>query len=114
MFSSIAELDIAKFAEADATLLDVNVLHSIIVIDDSERVNSRRFIVSDTVEPEKNTDLFLVNNMYAHYSLSEGDHLTAEIVASLLSGKAVGSDKSRQTFETLLANLTANELELGS
>lgn len=107
-----AALNLADFKEADAALNSIDALHSTIVIaDNTNRVNSGRFIVSELGETKDIADVFLVNSMHAQFSLSKEEPLMAEIIASLLSHKAVGSEKSRKIVEVLNHELTSSELE---
>ena len=107
-----AKLNIADFDEANLALRNIDAPHSTIVIaDNSKRVDSSRFIVSEIGETKGIADIFLLKNMYASFSLPKEEPLIVEIVASLLSDKTVGSEKSREMVEDLASKLTRKELD---
>ena len=107
-----AKLNIADFEEADSALRNIDAPHSTIVIaDNAKRVDSSRFIVSEIGETKGIADVFLLANMYATFPLLKEEPLIAEVVASLLSDKIVGSEKARKMVEELGNKLTKKELE---
>ncbi|MHA6258597.1 hypothetical protein ACXYMX_01670 [Sporosarcina sp. CAU 1771] len=93
-------------------LLKVNeVSHSTLVIGNANSpVGSDRFIVAETTELERMTDTFLINSMYSRFELSKEQPIVAEIIASILSGKGTGSDKSRSMYEELSTSLSTEKV----
>src|SRR6185312_11330700 len=94
----------------DKALQNIDADHSTVIIDENKpTVHSPRFIVSELADVEKVADLFLVNSMFARYSIPENQQQIAEITASLLSGKAVGTSKARTLYAGLKENLSDAE-----
>ena len=93
--------------------MSIDAVHSTVVIDSGKpRINSNRFLIAETANAEKVADHFLVNSMYTRFSIPKNQHIIAESVASFLSGKGVGSEKSHVLFDELMTNLTISEFEL--
>lgn len=107
------EENIEQYEEADIAFKALGIPHYTIVMDSGkERVNSSRFFVKETIEGERIADTILVNNIYKQF-LIESDNeeqLTAEIIATLLSGKEVGSSRTKEVYQTLLDTLTESEI----
>ena len=100
------------FEEADAALQSINALHSTVIMDSSlPPLESARIVVSNMVDVEKVADRLIVNSLNTHYSIPADEQMTAEFLASLLSGKAVGTEKSHTVFEVFKQNVTVDELQ---
>lgn len=101
-----------QFKGVDETLEAIKADHSTIVIDQTNiAVQSRRFIVSENADVDKVSDLFLSSAMFTRFSIPPQQRLVAEIMASILGDKAMGTQQSRKSYDKLIAVLTPEELE---
>lgn len=97
--------------KADASLKEIGVDHSIIIIGKGKgSIQSNRFIVAETADIEKVADKFLVNSMYSRFVIPKDQRIVAEMLASVLSGKGTGTEKSRVLFDELTASLSAEKM----
>lgn len=103
--------DTEVLEEADASLKEIEVDHSTIIISKGKKsVQSPRFIVTETTDIEKVVDQFLVSSMYSRFGIPKDQPIVAEVLASILSNKGTGSDKSRSLFEELTTSLSTEEM----
>ena len=49
--------------------------------------------------------------MYERFTIPEKERMTAELVASILGEKPMGSGKSRKAYQVLTESITVEELE---
>lgn len=100
-----------QFKGVDESLEAINADHSTIVIDQTTiAVQSPRFIVSKNADVVKVSDLFLTSAMFTQFSIPPQQRLVAEIMASILGEKAMGTQQSRQAYDKLVGALTPEEL----
>lgn len=107
-----ANMDIteSQFQEMIGALKVTEAPHSAIVLSgDNGEVNSDRFTI--TSDLENAIDRMLINHLHNQYQLPTDDRWTTEIISSLLSGQAVGSDIAHSAYSLLSEFLTTNELE---
>ncbi|NYF24119.1 hypothetical protein [Sporosarcina sp. JAI121] len=103
--------DTKRLVEVDKALKAVDANHSAVVIDNSNPpVHSDRFIVSDNTDVVEVSDRLLTMAMYERYSIQPKEQLTAEVIASILGGKPVGSKKSREMYHMLTETISKEEL----
>ena len=99
-----------RFGEIDEALQALGAVHSTIIIDNGNpAVETARFIVSENPDIEKVSDRILTNNMYTRFSMSQQQRSTAEVITSIVSGKTVGTDRSRRMYNSLIEALTGDE-----
>lgn len=80
-------------------LKSIDADHSTVVIDKTNpAVQSARFVISENTDAEKVSDQILTAAMYDRFIIPEKERLTAESAASILSGKAAGSNTSRKLY----------------
>lgn len=114
VYSSNKDINIEQFAGAETTLETIDAQHTAVLIQDdaAQQVNSRRILVSELESIDKRMDAFLINKVHEQFLIPREEHLTAEVVASMFSEKAMGSQKSRKVFEALNEHLSAQQLNL--
>lgn len=101
-----------QFKGVDETLETIGADHSAIVIDQTNiAVQSQRFIVSENADVNNVSDLFLTSAMFARFSIPQQQRLVAEIMASILGDKAMGTKQSHQAYDKLVVALSPEELE---
>lgn len=101
-----------RLKEIDNALQKMDAVHSTIVIDKGNpAVSTARFIVSGNPDVDKVSDRILTNNVLTRFSMSRQQQGTAEVIASILSEKAVGTENSRRIYEAFLDTLTGEETE---
>lgn len=99
------------FESADMGLEEVGVDHSIIVLGKTGQViRSNRFIITPNQTIDRSTDLFMASSVHGKYKLPANGPILAEILASILSGKATGSDQARALYQTLQGSMTEEEM----
>ena len=95
----------------DAALRVLDTDHSTIVIDnESPAIDSSRFVVSGVSEIDRVSDRIFTNHMHSRFSISDNVG-TAEVIASILSGKPVGTNSARHIYQTFTETLTESETE---
>ena len=105
------DLAVGPLSDIEQALATIGADHSTLVIDpENSPVDADRFIVSGNSDVDKVSDLIFINNVYDHFSLTEKQRGTAEVIASITSGKAVGTDHSRRIYRKLLEGITSEEL----
>ena len=103
--------DLEGLAKADTILRSLNTPHSTAVIESGKpSVNSKRFIIAETNDAESVSDALAITSMFTQFKIPENQHLIAESVASILSGKGTGSKKSYALYDELINALTENEV----
>lgn len=104
--------DVEMFKETDEVLGSVNATHATIVIDEENPpIVSNRFTITNGANAKGIAEGLLVNNTYNRFELSKEARLSAEIVTSLLSEKAIGDKKTHLVYEALNENLSETELQ---
>ena len=105
-------VDVKMLGDVDLALKSIDADHSTVVIDNTNpTVHSARFVISENTDAEKVSDRFLTAAMYNRFIFPDKEQLTAELAASILSGKVAGSITSRKLYQTLSESMSAEELE---
>ena len=107
-----SDATIEQFQKMTDALISVEAFHSTIVFDgNNEAVDSTRFIVTNESGFAQAAESFLINHLYDHYALPTDEPWTVELIASLLSGQALGSEITRLAYDQLHKHLTAVQIE---
>lgn len=110
VFGAGADLEMLK--DTEEVLRSVNASHTTIVIDEENPpMVSKRFTVTNGANVKGVAEGLLVNSTYDRFKLSEDARLSAEIVTSLLSQKAIGVEKTHVVYDALIESLTELEIE---
>jgi len=105
------DIDVKMLGDVDLALQSIDADHSTVVIDNNNPpVHSSRFVISENTDAEKVSDQFLTGAMYNHFIIPEKERLTAELAASILGGKAAGSNTARKLYQTLSESVSPEEL----
>ena len=105
-------VDVKMLGDADLALKSIDADHSTVVIDkNNPTLHSTRFVISENADAERVADLFLTGAMYNHFIIPEKERMTAELLASILGGKAAGSNTARKLYHTLIESISPEELE---
>ncbi len=103
--------NVDDYKGVDDALKTIDANHSTVVIDkDKPAFHTKRFVVSKNMDVDSVADLFLTSAMYNRFLIPQKEQMTAELMASILGGKATGAKKSRETYDKLTQSLTAEEL----
>jgi len=106
------DTNVEAFERVEAILESIEAPHKTIVVDASSTpVVSKVFKVTNELDGDRIVNSLIVDQVGQRYSIPQEEQLTAEVVASLLSGKSIGIEKSTITYEALVDNLTQEELE---
>ena len=106
------QLNIEEYEEADSYFKELEIPHYSIVLDSGyEPINSSRFIIKELAEGERVTDAILMNHINKQFTIDPGDHLSSEFIASLLSGKPIGSNRTNELYSELVGVLSEQEME---
>lgn len=101
-----------QFEEMTGALAAIGALHSTIVFDQANgMIDSDRFTITNQSNLEQVVEALLINNLYHQYALPSDERWTVEVIASLLSGKALGSEIARNAYDQLHETLSAAEIE---
>lgn len=103
-------VDTEELKEMDAALSEAGIPSSTLVVRDAEKpIFAKRFAVLRPEEIGMAGDTLLVNGLSSQYSLSSEEPMLGEVITSLVSGRAVGTEKSREMYEVLSNHLKENE-----
>lgn len=98
-----------RFGEVDKALQAVGADHSTIVIDnENPAMNTARFMISSLSKVDQVSDRIFTNHMHSRFSIS-GAAETVEVIASIMSGKPVGTDSTRHMVQTFFDTLSEEE-----
>lgn len=112
VYGTESDVTIEQFETMTDSLAEVDALHSTIVFDKNiNPVDSKRFIVTNQLNFSQAAESLLINHLHNKYALPTDERWTVELIASLLSGQALGSEITRSAFAQLQEHLTAVELE---
>lgn len=107
------ETDTTGLEDVDAALQRIGADYSTVVINERQPlIQAERFIVSNATSVEQLSDLFLITNMRARFSIPQNEQLVAEAIASIIGEKPSGSEKTHNVVGLLADALTAEEMEL--
>lgn len=102
-------IEVDRLEEIDDALQKLDADHSTIVIDhENPAIDTSRFIVSGLTDVDQVSDLIFINHTHSRFSIS-GNAGTAEVIASILSGKPVGTERARYIYQTYLEVLSESE-----
>lgn len=112
VYSRQDKMDVVEIESIEEAVINIDGIHSTIIIDENNKgLKSNRILVSKTIDPGEVENHLLVNNIASRFIIPKNERLTAEVIASLLSLKGVGSEKSRKMFDVLVNHLTNEQLE---
>lgn len=106
------EMNSEDYELADAVFKELEMPHYTILLNSGNQpVSSSRFMIKSLAEGEKITDTILINQIHKQYRVDSEDHLTAEFIASLLSEKPIGSKRTAELYDEVVAVLSVVEME---
>lgn len=103
--------DVAKFKKTDELFSSLGAEHSTVVLDSwKTAVESSRFLISDTKDLETTFTTYVTNRIASNYSIGTDDGIAKQVMASIVSGQAIGSAKTQKIYAVLTEALTEQEL----
>lgn len=95
------------------TALDVGKTQHATVVLNSKLggIDGKRFIITNEPNLERIVEKIAIEGLHNQYHLPSDEKWTVEVVASLLSGQAMGSELAREGYLQLLEHLTDLQLE---
>lgn len=111
---STANSDVTEiqFQEMMGGLTVIDAPHSVVVLgSESGEVDSTRFTITKKTDLKKVIDRLLIDHLSKQYKLPSDEPWTTEIIASLLSEQAIGSDITRSAYDLLSDYFTADQME---
>lgn len=101
-----------EFREMVSGLTVIDAPHSTVVLGSKNgEVNSNRFTITKKTDLKKIIDRLLINRLNNQYKLPSDEPWTTEIIASLLSEQAIGSDITHSAYDLLSEHFTVDEME---
>ena len=102
----------SQFQKMVGGLAMIDAPHSVIILGNkSGEVDSNRFTITKKTDLKKVIDLLQINHLSNQYKLPSDEPWTTEIIASLLSGRAIGSDIAHSAYDLLSEHFTGDEME---
>lgn len=102
--------NVAKFKEADELFSSLGAEYSTIVLDNwKTAVESSRFLISDPKDVETTFTAYVTNRIASNYLIGTEDGIAKQVMASIISGQAVGSAKTQKIYAALTEALTDEE-----